>query len=255
MPLTHCAIHGDSGSLEMCEHLKSDLDRGIHQEFSTLPIYTIRMCNACFEQHDVQSILDAVLLDREAVDALRAEQTGVSSIGPAYLFEAAALERDHPEVLATIVHLYNVLNERSSLMCEGCIDQVHVDHAQRMGNDAPFVIFEQTIHHSDDPRIDRLLALLRGRMNPRGNHGNAFYGCNLFAGTIRRPLTLRVYGISDPDEQVATLRVIEDFFMNDIEFQRSIEFFEPIRWTTTTDEDGTRQTRLPDVLLREVVVR
>lgn len=255
MPITECAVHGESGSLEMCEHLKAGLDRGVYLEVHTLPVYTIRMCDACFEAHDVQAMLDGIRLQRSEVEALRSEATGVASIGPDYLFESAVLERDHPEALAEIVRIYGVLNDKSGVSCSGCIDQIQLDHARATGAELPFEPFENTLMRGGDDRVEDLRQLVLNNLNPRGNHGTEFFGCTVFAGTVRRPLTLKIYGVK-ADAQAAMLERIEGYFDGVVQNQRLVQFYEPVRWTVTELDDGmTMTSRIPDVLLAETLVR
>jgi hypothetical protein len=165
------------------------------------------------------------------------------------------LERDHPEVLAEIVRIYGVLNAHSGLLCVGCIDQIQLDHARNTQAELPFEPFERTIQNGDDARIDRLRKLVLDSMNPRGNHGNSFYGCTVFAGTVRRPLTLKIYGVTSSPERVQMLERIQAFFELSPHPEHRVQFFEPIRWTVTELAEGTQRTRLPDVLLQEQLTR
>ena len=255
MPITDCETHGESGCLEMCAHLKDALKGGVFLPYHTLPVYTIRMCSACFSDHRVKEVLDQVRLDKGQVYALRAAAQGLQSIGPDYLFESALLERDHPEVLAEIVRIYGVLNERSGLRCVGCIDQIQLDHARRTQAELPFEPFEHTLLHSEDTRIDALRALVLDHMDPRGNHGQRFYGCTVFSGSVRRPLTLKIYGIEPAQARTQMLARIDGFFEKIPARQRLVQFYGPIQWTEETTAQGTLRTRIPDVLLDEVLVR
>jgi hypothetical protein len=151
--------------------------------------------------------------------------------------------------------VYEVVNRTSRLRCAGCIDQVQVDHARRAGLTLDVEPFDHTIQNSEDAQIVQLRTLLLDRMSPRGNHGDAFYGCQIFAGTACRPLRIRLFGVTDPSEQAETLAVLDGFFANLALYQRHVAFYDPIRWTTVEHADGVQRTRLPDVLLHEVVVR
>ena len=254
MPLTECAVHGESACVELCEHLVCQLDAGVYEAFHTLPIFGLRLCAGCFEAFDLPAWRDAALPDAEVVAALRADATGVRRIGPDHLFEAAALERDRPELYARLSHIYDVLNERSGLRCVGCIDRIQVDHARRTGQALGVPVFEHTIVNGEDPRIQQLARLLRERMHPRGNHGNQFFGCRVVAGTVLRPLTVRIYGAGDDDAQQATLDVIDRFFAGQADYQRRVELYAPMSWRVVEHEGGVQRTRRADQLLRAVLV-
>lgn len=250
--LTRCPTHGPSGCLEVCCHIAEALDSGGYVDGVLLPVYPIHACRTCAEQHGIHTLREAIQIDGEAIAAKRAQATGIASIGPDYVFETEWLHEHRPDLLE---RLYTTLNEQSRLFCRGCLDQIRVDHARRTGATLPCEPWDHTIQNSDDPRITELRKLLLDGMNPRGNHGERFYGCTLFSGTALRPLRIEVYGVTTEEAQEGMLHTIDAFFAGQAEYQRRVRFHEPQSWEVETTPSGTRRTRLPHVLLREVETR
>ena len=250
MPLTDCPTHGESASVELCTHLYAALQAGVYLPCRDLPVFRVRLCEACVHDHAVAD-LGPVEVD-EGVQALRRQSAGLRSLAPDALLETEVLADEQPDLLAHLQEIYDAVNATSRLMCVGCIDRIQVDHAQTTGAALPCEPFERTLVNGDDPRLQELAVLIRSALDPRGNHEGRFYGCRVSAGTALRPLTVEIFGATDQD---AVLRKIDDFFQDIEAPQRRVRFFEPMSWSSHQVDGQVTRVRQPHVLLAEFLIR
>ena len=263
MPLSFCENHGVSSGLEMCEHLFKGLEQGIYLNYYELPVYKIRMCKQCYEKHEVQTLVDSAQIDKQAINDKKNQEKGINVIAPDHYFEEVILQERHPKIIEKIKHIYGTLNEHSSIECIDCIYDVQLSHARKNNLTLPFEPFENTISHSDDERISRLEELLQAQVDIKGKHleeSTATYemtrSVTVWSGSVKKPLTINIYGFSEEEDQKKLLQLIEDFFKDISEKQRKIIFYESLNWIHTALEKGMkRRTRDTDKVISEIIVR
>lgn len=255
MPLTDCPTHGESGAVEMCQHLHRSLQAGVYETFTVVPVFPVRICAECAQAHGVPELLAAAMVSAEQLREQRANDPGLRAIAPDHVVHRELLAERHPELLTQIESIYDAVNARSRMMCCGCIDAVQVSHARASGAPLPCEPFEKTIVNGSDPRLFALAELVRAHLNPRGNHEGRFYGCQVFAGTALRPLRVRVFGVVDEAERAAMTRRIDAFFEGAERFQREVQYFEAMAWDERVVEGSVTRTRRPLVLVAETLVR
>lgn len=257
MPITTCQTHGESGCPEMCEHLYENLGKGVFLLFYTLPVYTIRMCMGCFEKYNVQEIISTIAIDKKSVENKKKEEKGVYRIAPDYHFESAILKEENPEILNRIEEIYHELNKKSGFECSNCIDDIQLDYARKNNLELPFEPFENTIIHGEDKRITELDKMLDKYLETEGV--SVFERPRTFetsSGWVRRPLTIKIYGVTAKEEQESLLKLIDKFYEKIAQKQRKIIFFEPLHWITEELENGmVRRYRDKTKMLLEVVVK
>ncbi|AFM03724.1 hypothetical protein Fleli_1290 [Bernardetia litoralis DSM 6794] len=257
MPITVCEKHGESGCLEMCKHLYKNLEKGVFLPFYTLPVYTIRMCTKCFEKYNMQELVDTLSIDKKEVQEKKEKETGFYKIAPDYYFESAVLNEKNPKLLEKIKYTYHKINKKSRFKCQDCIDDIYFEYAKKNNLELPFEPFENTILHSDDKRIFKL-----------ENKINKYFGvkelditkcsrtCEIWSGSIRCPLLIKIYGATTQKEQDKIVKLIDKFFKKIPQKQRKVIFYEPLTWIVEKSEKGTKRIyRDKTKILSEVVVR
>jgi len=255
MALGNCNIHGSSYYPEMCEHLKSDLDKGIFSPFHYLPILSIRICNNCFEQYNVQEIIDVLCIGENQDETLETI--------PDYFFEEERFNEETPEIFRNIETIYTLLNKNSYFECIKCMDQFELDHARKNHLPLPFKAFENTIINEKDSRLTNLHTILDDYLALKGyllETSTESYemtrACQINSGWIKCPLTIKIYGIENQEEQNTLLKIIDDYFKEIPEKQRKIMFLESLNWIVTKKTDDSygvieSKTRDTEKLLSE----
>ena len=247
MPITQCKIHGESGIVEMCEHLYNDLEKGIYQTPIELPIKTTRMCSNCFEKYGVQEILDFIKLniDSKEVEQLRSEQGGVWSIAPKSYFEADLLEEKNPYILKKINFIYNEIAKNRGWKCTSCIDQIRLDFARKNKLKLPFKPYENTLMDEEDKRISKLEKKLENYINPKklpfSIENKKWFDIDF--GSLRKPFTININGVEVKEEQQKILNIIDKFFQNITEKQRTVIFRKPLNWVKDNQAEYSKSNR------------
>lgn len=241
MPITICKIHGESSCPEMCKHLHKNLEKGIFLPFYTLPGYTMRMCMKCFAKYGIQEIADTLYINNDKVEKKRQEQKGFYRIAPDYYFERAVLMETNPELLVRIKNTYNKLNKKSRFKCYNCIDDIRFKHAKENNLELPFEPFENTILHSEDKNISKLYKKLEKYFGNRGlDYIKRPRTCEIYSGSISRPLSISIYGVVEEEEQQIILDLIQKKFKKINQKQRKIMFYEPLTWTVEMSKEGLK---------------
>ncbi len=263
MPLTNCETHGDVSCLEMCNHLYSNLEKGIFSSFYNLPVYKIRMCKACFVKYKVEKIIDSIKIEKGSIELKKKQEKGIYQIAPDYHFEIKILEDKHPEILREIQHIYTELNKESGFECVKCIDKIQLDYARENDFELPFEPFENTIIHNGNKDINKLEKILEKQVKMKGVHleqsTNSYEmqrSYQVWAGSVKFPLTIKIYGFTKEEEQNKLLDLIEDFFKNISKKQRKIIFYESLNWIHTELENGMkRKTRDKEKMISEITIK
>lgn len=251
MAITVCKKHGESGVISMCNHIFEKLNSGIYPSFFQLPIYKVRICKKCFEKYNLEKIVSDYKIDKKNVDELRGQRTDIYSIAPDYYFEMGILKEDNPELLIELELIYNSLNRKAE--CSDCVDKVHLDYAKKNDLPQPFEPFENTIMREDDKRITEIENLLSNYFNENSFKKSAV----VFEGSIRKPLSIKIYGVTDNKEQKLILELIENYFKKITEKQRKIIFFEtfPQKTEKVINSEMTSLSYIDGKILSEVIIK
>ena len=138
--------------------------------------------------------------------------------------------------------------------CFKCIDKIELDHAKKNNLELPFKPFENTILHERDQRLIKLQNIIQEYINLKGIHlesSTKAYemtrACEYYSGGVKEPVTIKIYGFVDEEQQQELLKIIADFFKDISKNQRKIMFFDSLNWIVKEGgENGIISSRSRD---------
>lgn len=227
MGIIICPKHGRAGLVESCAHVGETLDEGLFGNFEKLNVFgTMLLCHRCFDDLGFSGYLNIKTKDFSSWN------------NP--LFER--YERD-----------YERIPGRRAL-CAECVAAAEVADSRRKGKCDPFPVFERTITSNDKATIGEIEDQIGSNFDFRKSIvAEDKAACFVIPGTYRKPLTVKVYYVTDRFEQDKIksflLSLLEGRQMN----EAKVEFWEAEIWTSwTNDKTGTQgHKRGAEVLLRE----
>ena len=265
MPLIFCDIHGASSGTETCQHIDIAFEEGKPIDNVVLPLFKVQICMDCYEQHAVKAIINQIKIDPKAVHHKRELEKGIRKLAPDAYFEMGILEEKHPELYDKLSEIYGEIKKKSRFNCLSCLEMLNIEYARKNNMALPFQPFENTILHSDDQRLDQLKALLdaeverKGKLLPGSTETYEMTrNCTIWSGTGKNPVTIKLHGFTEKEDQKQLLQLIENFFKPIKEKQRKVLFYKSLNWIHSQLENGMkRRTRDQEneLLIREEITR
>lgn len=255
MPITQCPEHGETGIVEMCEHLSESLENGIYQPFFEVPVQTTRLCLACFDKYKLKDFLKSINVTAETIDELREKLKGTDEIEQNKDWYHAVLRHPDPKLLKRAKFIYRKVMEKRGWKCVDCIDGIYIDYARKNNLQLPFEPFENTLftdmYHDKrvlalEARLDKVLNLEKVHFSEREKD------YRIESGSFRKLFTIKIFGVESEKEQQDVLKTIEDFYKKIPQKQRIVIFRTKLIWVY--DEEDKRKYGQSE-FLSEVVVK
>ena len=232
MGLFLCPIHGGQGFLEMCVHLWETLENGDYPEMKELTALHLKLCDTCFAENGVGEIKEMTLDELLELPEEEAEKYGEQ-----------------------VYSIYQNIDRRSQ--CIQCIKTIELNHARKHHKELPFEAYENTLTYQNKEKIEALENILNANYSFQEfkiTSSNTARRFNIRNGTITYPLSISFYCITEKKDQLALLKLIDDFFEDIPQKQRAIRFYEADNWITKELENATSHSKGEDKLLLEKIV-
>lgn len=193
------------GTLPFMMHVSmcADLVAGTFPEMIRLPILDTRICQACDDLMDTSDIPDLTL------------------------DEYLNLPNEYQFSIESIEQKYEMIPNRRPF-CVHCADEVHLLTCRKKGIPDPFQVFEHTLLYQDLEDIFELRRLLSTNFDfldsirfPKTNEPALF----VIPGTIRKPLEICIYYVTNTSHQRRILAFIDDYFEKKPLYQRKVIFY------------------------------
>ena len=232
MGLVICNKHGEQGFFEVCEHLYNDLNKGVYPEMKELSLLRVKVCEDCYDRNEIDKLpqisLSEVLTDPEAVSE---------------------------EEVYLAYTKYKQIKRFAS--CRLCAMEIQLQWARRQEKKDPFEAFENTITFSEKNIADELKKYLlenfefqQSIINP---DSEALF---IYLGHIGEPLLIKIYYVTDLNQQNILIKLIDEFFQKQDKKQRKILFHESESWIKGTTEAGyVTHHRGEEKILKEIIIK
>jgi hypothetical protein len=255
MPITQCPKHGETGIVEMCEHLSKKLNKGIYQPFFEVPVQTTRLCLSCFDKYKIKDLLKSMDVPTETIKELRKKLKGTDEIEQNKDWYDAVLKHPDKKPLKRVRTIYRKVMKTRGWKCVDCIDRIYIDYARKNNLQLPFEPFENTLFTDmyNDKRVLDLEKRLDKILNPDNVHFTKHdKDYRIYSGSYRKLFTIEIFGAESEQEQQDILKTMEDFYKKRKQKQRKVIFH--TKWVRVYDEEEKRD-RLEADVLSEVVVK
>lgn len=232
MGLIICNKHGEQGFFEVCEHIYSNFNKGVYPEMKELSLLRVKVCDDCYDRNEINKLPQISLYDT--------------------LADPEAVSDKEVELAYT---KYKQIKRFS--FCRICAMEIQLQWARQQGKEDPFEAFENTITFREKNVADKLKKRLlekyefqKSIINP---DTEALF---IYPGHIGEPLLIKVYYVTDLNEQNVLTKYIEDFFQEQNRNQRKILFYESESWIKgETTEGYETHHRGKEKILKEVFIK
>ena len=232
MGVINCQIHGSQSFYEVCEHIWDSLENEIIPVMKELPALLTKLCDECYNDKNVKE-LSTVTFD----DVLK-------------------MPEDEQAKIEQIINLkYD--NTKRRIKCIECLNSLLIKDARKNGKELPFKPYEKTLMHCDNKTIEELREILisnydfQNFKNPYLKTQKAFH---IKSGGISYPFSIKFYYVTQEEDQIKLIELIDNFFEIIDQKQRHIMFYESENWIIKETDNHVSEYRGEEKILKEIIV-
>jgi len=235
MGIITCSVHGNQGFYEVCEHIWGDFEKGVFPEMKEISMLGTKICNNCYLRFENEiKQFDGLSFER-VLDFNEKEQLNIEN---------------------KVSLIYDSI--KTKLKCTECVNQIRLIDAKRNGEEPSFEYYENTLMYKDIDIINRLKQVLIRNyqfQKSRIPFISSFDAFHIASGGVSYPLSIKIYYVTQEQDQKKLIRLINDFFEKIPQKQRKISFYESENWIIEKSKNGIHQYRGQEQLLLEQIVR
>ncbi len=250
MPITECPKHGETGIVEMCEHLSKKLKKGIYQPFFEVPVQTTRLCINCFDKYKIKDLLKSVDIPKEDIKEFRKKLKGTDEIEQSRDWYDAVLNHPDRKPLERAKVIYRDVMKTRGWKCVDCIDKIYIKYSRKNNLVLPFEPFENTLF--TDTYGDKNVLALEKKLDKLFSSKEPKPGYRIESGDYRKLFTIKIFGVESEPEQEAVIKAVEAFYKKRKRNQRRLVFRTELIWVYS--EKDKRENSQSE-FLKEVVVK